>query len=229
MKIVRLSATEVANTSVLSIEKRRAKLLSIEDPKVFWNYRPLTDALPKLLLAEAPLFEDLPSGKDSELVAQIKSSCKSSKNQKNACVASAEAIIKWRNENAVTGRIVYTDPLRLTVDTLKYCSDVVAIMNDTPYVINLDPRSTMSLSVEGKEFIKSLIHHTALIGDLRGAKAGILRTPKVGHGERKAIFEPLLDEPRFSLEDIIKRVNETYSIWETILRARKAGKATEEK
>ncbi|ODM47754.1 hypothetical protein A9320_22235 [Ruegeria sp. PBVC088] len=85
----------------------------------------------------------------------------------------------------------------------------------------------MTLSVQGKEFIKSLIHHTALIGDLRNAQAALLRVPRTTNGKRRAIFEYLDGEPVFDLEEILQRIQETYSIWEMILRDRREANAAE--
>lgn len=225
MKINRLTSIEVANISVLPFSKRRQELLKIEDPNVYWGYTPVVNALPKLLLAEAPLFGHLPRGSDAALLETIKRACKSGPSQISACTAVAQAIIDWRNSHAVTGRIVSPEPLRMSVDTLRYCADVAAIKDQTAYVLHIDPRSSMTLSKKGTEFIKSLIHHTALVGDLRDAKAAILRVPNVGKGQRKAIFEVLEGDPSFSLDEILKSVSETYSIWETILRARRASSA----
>lgn len=223
LKIARLSATEVANISTLPLERRSAELLGIEEPSVHWNYIPVTSNLPKILLAHSELFGDLPPGDDVELVRQIEKACKKGAEQIAANGAVARALIKWRNENNVRGRVVQHEPLRMSVDTLTYCADVVAIYGGRPWVISLDCRSSMVLSSAGKEFMKSLIHHTALIGDLRGAGVGILRVPKVGAGVRRAVFEELSGEPLYSLDDILKRVRETYSIWELILRARRTG------
>ncbi len=188
-----------------------------------WGYQPVVDALPSILLAESSLFGHLPAGDDSELLRLIESSCKKGPSQKAACRAVAEAIIDWRNENGVFGRVVSPEPLRTTVDTLRYCADVAAIHNETAYILNLDCRSKMNLSLQGKEFMKSLIHHTALVGDLRDASVAILRTPVVKKGMRKAVLEELKGEPIYSLEDILRMVNETYSIWELLLRERRSG------
>ncbi len=221
MKITRLSSTEVANIATLPIERRNSALLKIENPSVWWNYSPVVNALPKILLASSPLFGDLQSGDDNVLVQSIVRECKSGVAQSNACEGVARALIDWRNENSVVGRIVRSEPLRLTVDTLRYCSDVVAVIDAQAYVLNLDPRSKMTLSAGGKEFIKSLIHHTALIGDLRDARAALLATRSIGDGNRVAKFEVLDGEPFYSLDDILSRINETYSIWELILRNRR--------
>jgi hypothetical protein len=92
------------------------------------------------------------------------------------------------------------------------------------FIIALDCRSSMNLTSSGKEFMSSLIHHTARIGDLRDASVAILRTPRIADGQRKAIFEELTGEPRYSLDEVLSMVSETYAIWETILRARASGK-----
>ena len=220
MKITRLSSTEVANTSVLPIEKRLEHLQSIEKPKVFWNYGPVEAALPKLLLADCGLFGSLEKGDDELLIQSVEKACKSSQ-QANACEQVSRAIVNWRNENNASGRIIRPEPFRSTVDTLRYCCDVAVVVDGSLWVVYLDPRSSMVLSSVGREFIKSLIHHTALIGDLRDARVAILRTPSVSKGRRVARFEELTGEPYFSMEEIIKRVVETYSIWETVLRSRR--------
>lgn len=228
MKIARLSSTEVANISALPIDRRREQLLKIEQPKVFWGYPPVERALPKLLLAESPLFGKLAAGSDEALLDAIERDCKSGPAQAKACRAVGRAIVDWRNANNVTGRVVHVDPLRTSVDTLKYCADVVAILDGEIFVIYLDPRSSLNLTLMGREFINSLIHHTALIGDLRDATPAILRTPKASDEIRRAVFEPMSGEPKFSLDEIMTRVTETYSIWETILRTRRAEGSTAE-
>jgi hypothetical protein len=220
LKITRLTSTEVANAASLSIEKRPDYLRSIERTRVNWGYKPVIDALPKLLLCEAGLFGHLPTGNQQALLNQISKSCKSGAQQRSACLSVAKAILNWVDENGITGRLVNPEPLRMSVDTLQYCADVAVVLDGRLYVINLDPRSTLTLSPSGREFIKSLIYHTALIGDLRTAKAALLRAPRVAKGIRKASFEVLEGQPILSLEEILQRVNETYSIWEMILRAR---------
>ena len=150
-------------------------------------------------------------------------SCKSGPTQKAACGAVAKAIIQWRNTNEVVGRNVSPEPLRMSVDTLHYCCDVAPVVGDRLFILHLDCRSSMSLNAAGKEFMKSLIHHTARIGDLRDAAVGILRTPKTSHGDRKAVLEELSGDPVFSLEEILSMTEETYAIWELILRERRSG------
>lgn len=227
MKINRLSSTEVANAAFLSSTKKREFLLGVQNPKVFWNYQPVIDALPKLLLAESGLFGHLPIGDEAQLFNQIAKSCKSGDSQRNACLAVARAIMTWTKSVGVRGHIVNPEPLRMTVDTLRYCADVAVVIESRLYVISLDPRSSMKLNLSGKEFIKSLIYHTALIGDLSDAKAALLRVPKVGKGERTVAFEVLEGEPRYSIQQILDEVNEIYAIWETILRSRVSGRAEE--
>jgi len=207
----------------MPIARRHSALLEVEEPSIFWGYPPVTNALPKLLLARAELFGDLPPGNDEELIKQIEQQCRSRPKQVAANSAVARAIIEWRNEEKVFGRIVQHNPLRMSVDTLRYCADVVAVKNSKAWVLNLDCRSSLVLSGEGREFIKSLIYHTALIGDLRDAGAAILRVPSIGNGKRKVIFEEFSGDPKFSLDEILKRVRETYAIWELIQRDRKTG------
>lgn len=223
LKISRLSSTEVANISVLPTEKKLLALKRVETPKVYWGYQPVSQALPKILLAESPLFGHLPGGSDEELLFSIKRACKSGPNQVTACLAVASAIVDWRERNNVFGRVVSPEPLRTTADTLRYCADVAAIYDGDAYILHLDCRSQMSLSSQGKEFMKSLIFHTARVGDLRDAKVAILRTPLVEKGVRRAILEELDGDPKYSLDQILAMINETYSIWETILRARRSG------
>lgn len=229
MKITRLSATEVANISVLPIERRHGALLSVEQPGVGWGYDPVVSALPSLLMARSELFGDLPPGDDEELIRKIEQRCKRGSKQIAANSAVARSLVTWRNENNVRGRIVHHEPLRMSVASLTYCADVVAVFGGRPWILNLDCRSSLVLTTSGQEFMKSLIHHTARVGDLREAGVGVLRTPNVGAGVRRAVFEELDGPPRYSLDEILKRVSETYSIWEMILRARKtgAGKADE--
>jgi hypothetical protein len=225
LKITRLSSTDVANVSVLPFEKKRVALEAIEEPRVSWGYQPVEAALPKLLLATSALFGDLPSGNDDLLVRQIERECKKGPQQRAACVAVAEAIIDWRNTHKVVGRVVHPEPLRMSVDTLRYCADVVPIFEGRPYIVHLDCRSKMSLTVGGKEFMKSLIHHTARVGDLRDASVGILRVPLKGKGTRRCLLEPLDGEPRHSLDELLSMVNETYTIWEVMCRSRREGAA----
>jgi hypothetical protein len=178
-------------------------------------------------LAKSDLFGDLPPGDDEQLIQQIIRDCRRGADQQSANSSVARAIVDWRNANAVRGHVVKPEPLRMSVDTLTYCADVAAIYQERAWVLNLDCRAKMSLSADGKEFMKSLIHHTARVGDLRDAGVAILRTPKIGEG-RRAIFEVLAGEPRYSMEQILKMVTETYSLWEALLRARHAGgKASE--
>jgi hypothetical protein len=221
MKITRLSSIEVANISVLPFEKKRAALLAIESGHS-WGYLPVHDALPKLLIAEGSLFPSLPADDDEALIAHIRKSCKRGTDQEAANEAVARAILQWRKTSGATGRVVITEPLRMSVDTLKYCADVAVVLDGALYIIALDCRSSLTLKADGQEFMKSLIHHTARIGDLRDASVAVLRTPKIVDGKRAAVFEVLKGEPKYSLEQVLKMVTETYTIWETILRARKS-------
>jgi hypothetical protein len=223
VKITRLSATEVANISTLPVERRPSALMKIEEPGVAWGYAPVVRSLPSILLADTDLFGDLPKGDDEDLIRRILLECKRGAKQKEANGAVARALIEWRNQHNVRGRVVLHEPLRMSVDSLSYCADVVAIYEGRPWVLNLDCRSSLTLTPAGKEFMKSLIHHTALIGDVRSAGVAILRTPSVGAGTRTTVFEVLEGEPQYSLDDILKRVSETYSVWEMILRSRKGG------
>lgn len=227
MKITRLTSIEVANACALPFDKRKEYLLSIEKSKVYWGYSPVIAALPKLLFAEAELFGDLPLGDKKSLLDQIGKTCTSGAKQRNACVEVSRAILEWAETNEIKSRIYHHEPLRLSVDTLRYCADLALIRDGQLFVISLDPRSSLTLTVGGKEFIKSLIHHTALLGDLRSAKAALLRTPSIGKGQRKAVFEELNGTPNLDLEEILERVNQTYSIWEAILRSRAAAAAKE--
>ena len=213
--------------------KSRALRL-VEKPKVFWGYTPvvqalpkLVQALPKLLLAGSSLFGDLPVGSDAELLEQIRKSCKSGPAQISANLAVAAAIIKWRRETGARGVIVSPEPYRSSVDAIRFCADVAVVISDQLYVINLDCRSQMNLSNLGKEFMKSIIHHTALIGDLKTANVAILRTPEVSSGSRTALLEVLEGEPTFSMNEVDRLILETYSIWETILMARRSEGAGE--
>jgi hypothetical protein len=223
MKITRLSSTEVANIAVLPYEKKYAALVQIERGHS-WGYQPVNDALPKLLLASGGLFQHLPPDEDEALVNHIIKCCNRGVEQQVANEAVARAILNWRKKSGATGRLVYPEPLRMTVDTLTYCADVAVVLDGFLYIIALDCRSSLTLKASGQEFMKSLIHHTARIGDLRDAGVAILRTPKSSDGKRTAIFEVLRGEPKYSLEQVLQMITETYTIWETILRARNSGK-----
>jgi len=223
-KISRLSSTDVANIATLPWEKKKKELERIEVPRVNWGYEPVTSALPKLLLAEPSLpFEQLPAGDDEKLIQQIIRRCKHHTDQRTANAAVARAIVEWRNANRVRGIKVQPEPLRTSTDTLRYCADVAVILNEALCVFHLDCRSSMGLTVNGKEFMKALSHHTALIGDLRAAEVGILRTPKSGPEARKAIFEPLRGDPSFTMEQVEEMILETYRVWELILKSRQSG------
>jgi|JI7StandDraft_1071085.scaffolds.fasta_scaffold425408_2 hypothetical protein len=172
MRITRLSSIEVANISVLPFEKKHAALVAIETGHS-WGYTPVHDALPKLLLAGGTLFSELPADDDEALVSHVIKSCKRGADQQAANEAVARAILSWRKESGATGRVVVTEPLRMSVDTLKYCADVAVVLDGALYIIALDCRSSLTLKPEGQEFMKSLIHHTARIGDLRDANVAI--------------------------------------------------------
>jgi hypothetical protein len=204
--------------------KKRQQLEKIETPKVFWGYGPVYAAFPKLLLVRSGLFGDLPKDSDAAVLSEIRRACRSDA-QEDANLAVANAIIEWRYKNNARGVIVSPEPFRSTTGSIKFCADVAVIVNGELYVINLDVRSTMNLSSGGKELMKSLIHHTALIGDLKSAKVAILRTPKVGKGVRRCDLEQLSGEPKYSLDKVESMVLETYAIWETILMARRSDKS----
>jgi hypothetical protein len=221
LKITRLHPIEVANVSVLPFEKKLPTLLAIEQPAVFWGYEPVHVNLPKLLLADSGLFGRLPPDPDKVLLDTVVRACKKGANQIAACSAVAKAILDWRNENSVTSRIVTSEPFRTTVDSLHYCSDVVPIIGSSPVIIYLDCRAKMAFTPLGREFIKSLIHHTARIGDLRDARVAVLRVPKAASGVRKCHLEYLEGEPKFSLDELNRMVIETYSVWQQILETRR--------
>lgn len=226
-RITRLSATEVANISPLQTSQKIKALHAVEVPKVFWGYNPVVNALPKLLLAASPLFGNLPGGSDEDLIEQIRKACRSGPVQAAANVAVAEAIVSWRNENRVRGVVIHPEPYRSSADAIRFCADVAVIADGQLYVINLDCRSQMNLGGLGKEFMKSIMHHTALIGDLKGAKVAILRTPKISARLRKASLEVLEGQPTYTLNQVDQMVMETYSIWETILMARRSEQNSE--
>lgn len=223
MKITRLSSTEVANVSVLPYDKKYAALVGIERGHS-WGYQPVHDALPMLLLAGGTLFPHLPPDNDEALINHIVKACKRGADQQAANESVARAILGWRKKSGASGRVVSPEPLRMSVDTLKYCADVAVVVDGVLYIISLDCRSSLTLKSTGREFMKSLIHHTARIGDLRDASVAILRTPKGSGGQRAAQFEVLAGEPVYSLDQVLQMVTETYTIWETILRARQSGK-----
>ncbi|MEM8591843.1 MAG: hypothetical protein AAGF13_04885, partial [Pseudomonadota bacterium] len=172
-------------------------------------------------LVGSGLFGTLPADTDAAIISEIRRSCHRD-DQEAANVAVAEALMKWRDKTGARGVSVSPEPFRATTGSIKFCADVAVIINDELFVINLDVRSTMNLSVGGKEMMKSLIHHTALIGDLKEANVAILRTPKISSGVRDCKLEVLEGEPMHSLDDVEAAVLETYSIWELILMARRS-------
>lgn len=224
-KITRLSPTDVANISILPSVKRRAALENIEIPKVFWGYQPIYRNFPKLLLAESALFGHLPDGGDAGNLAAVKRACKSGSAQETANLAVARAIIDWRKAVRARGVVIHPDPFRTSADTLRFCADVAVVIDAKLYIVNLDCRSQMNLTRSGKEFVKSLMYHTAKIGDLKNAEVAILRTPATGGGERRAVLETLIDEPLYTLDEIEEMVLATYAEWEVILRNRRDGDA----
>lgn len=228
MKITRLSSIEVANASALPSERRLNHLLSIETPRVHWNYSPIEATLPALLNADTALFGSLPPGRDKLLLDDVKKRCKHGPQQEAACLSVAAAMVHWRNSEGVISRGVEINPLRLSVDTLRYCIDYAIVLKGRVYVVCADYRASLTLSPGGRELIKSLAFHTALIGDLRSATPALLRFPRVKGGARKAVFEPMEGDPLYSLDEVIERINHTYSVWETILRGR-VGKASAER
>ena len=223
MKITRLSSIEVANISVLASAKKRSALLRIQNGHS-WGYGPVEKDLPKLLLSESLLFGHLPADDDEALILKFGKACKRGEKQEVANMAVARAILNWRKVTGATGRLVSPEPLKMTVDTLRYCADVAIVLGGKLFIIALDCRSSLTLSSLGKDFMSSLIHHTARVGDLRDARVAILRTPRMSDGQRKAVFEELSGEPRYSLDEVLAMASETYAIWETILRARASGK-----
>jgi hypothetical protein len=220
-KITRLSPTDVANTGPLETGKKKQYLELIETPKVYWGYDPVRSAFPKLLLVSSGLFGDLPKDSDATILEQIRRACHSNV-QEAANIGVAEAIIAWRDETKARGVLVAPEPFRASTGTISFCADVAVIVDEKLFVINLDVRSKMNLTVKGKELMKSLIHHTALIGDLKTASVAILRTPNIKKGQRLAILEMLEGEPAYTLDQVEAMILETYAIWETILMARRA-------
>ncbi len=83
----------------------------------------------------------------------------------------------------------------------------------------------MNLKSQGKDFMKSLIHHTALIGDLKEAQVAILRTPKISGGGRTCELEELTGGPKYTLDQVESMVLETYAIWQLILMTRRTDSA----
>lgn len=221
MKITRLHPTEVANISVLPTEKKLPALLGVEKPAVRWGYQPVHKNFPKLLLANTELFSSLPPDPDKAVLKSVQDLCKNGAAQIAACTTVAEAILKWRKLNKFSSRIVYSEPFKTTVDTLHYCSDVVPIIDGHPVIISVDCRAKMSFTSLGREFMKSLIHHTARIGDLRDARVAVLRVPKQSDGTRKCILEYLEGEPAFSFDEINQMVLETYTLWQHVLEERR--------
>lgn len=221
-KITRLSPTDVVNISALPSGKKRSYLEALETPNVFWGYKPVYDAFPKILMVNGGLFSELPKDSDEAILAEIKRACHRDE-QEEANVAVAVAIMKWRDNCGARGVLVSPEPFRSTTGSIKFCSDVAVVMDSTLFVINLDVRSNMNLSLGGKELMKSLIHHTALIGDLKEAKVAILGTPKISKGVRKCGLEVLEGEPVHTIDEVENSILETYSIWELILMSRRSG------
>lgn len=220
-KITRLSPTDVVNISSLPSSKKRSQLEAIETPKVFWGYKPVYDAFPKLLLVKSGLFGVLPKDGDEAIISEIRRACHRDV-QETANVAVALAIIKWRDEHNARGVLVTPEPFRSSTGSIKFCADVALIVDEQLYVINLDVRSKMNLSVGGKDLMKSLIHHTALIGDLEGAKVAVLRTPQKPKGVRRCELEVLEGAPTHTIDQVEDTILETYAIWELILMSRRS-------
>jgi len=80
----------------------------------------------------------------------------------------------------------------------------------------------MNMTGAGREFMKALIHHTALIGNLSSAEVAILSTPAITKGVRKAVFEPLDGDPLYTLDELQEMIIETYAILELVQRARRS-------
>lgn len=220
-KIFRLSPTDVANTAPLSTEKKELILSSIQVPKVFWGYSPVYRAFPKILMVGSGLFGTLPRDSDESILAQIKRQCRRT-DQEKANLAVAQSIIDWREQTNARGVLVSPEPYRTTSGDIQFCADVAVVIDGRLFVVNLDVRSQMNLQKQGKAFMKSVIHHTALIGDLKEANVGILRTPKIKGGQRRCELEELDGDPQFTLDEVERMILETYSIWELILMKRRS-------
>lgn len=223
-KITRLSPTDLANDAALPTALKRPHLERIENPDVFWNLDPVRSHFPKIVLAEPSLPLLLEAGKDEALIQLVSSACKRGEDQRTACVAIATALISWRTKNNVRGVFppVAILPYRSTVDVVYFAENLVLVIDGVLYIVALDLRANESLTLSGREVVKSLLWHTARIGSLKSAKIALLRTPSVGKGQRKVIFEVLEGEPKFSLDELDRMILESYSIWQLILMARRA-------
>ncbi|MEL6913651.1 MAG: hypothetical protein AAFP13_04055 [Pseudomonadota bacterium] len=220
-KISRLSPTDLVNNAALPTTKKWSHLESLETPKVFWGYQPVHAAFPKILAVSSGLFGVLRPDTDEAILSGIRRACHRDE-QETANIAVAQAIMEWRDQTGARAVIANPEPFRSTTGTIKFCADVAVIVGGELFVVNLDVRSTMNLTNGGKQMMKSLIHHTALLGDLRSAKVAILKTPRVSAGLRKCEIEELVGSPAYSLDEVERAVLETYSIWELILMRRRA-------
>mgnify|MGYP005998712357 CR=1 FL=1 len=108
------------------------------------------------------------------------------------------------------------------MDELQFASPFAVILNGELFLTSSDPRSHLTLTALGQEFVKSLIWHTARVGNMRDAKVALLRTPSAGAGKRLVRFDVLEGPPRYSLDQIDDMILETYRIWELIQMERRA-------
>lgn len=218
----------MANNGPLAFSKKKADLERVEDPHVTWGYDPLRRGLAGLLQATGDMFSAVgveTKYSDERVLAALSSACKKDERQRKACLSSATVLLEWRDVCKM--RAVRLDPAPLPyktpVDQLQFAHDVALIADEKIFLFYFDPRSSLTLTDPGREFVKSLMWHSARIGNVRDAQIALLQTPSSRGGRRTVRFDILEGEPLYSLDAIDEMILETYRVWELILMERRRG------
>lgn len=97
-------------------------------------------------------------------------------------------------------------------------NSMVVAINDAPYAIFIEPRSTRGLTTEGRRFAFSMMHERIRAADEDFAEIGlaIIRFGDPSEGTRAARQYTDKDVTLYNLDELERMVAETYDMWREV-------------
>lgn len=216
-----LPETDLARTALLPDDQKRIVLRSVKSFRPPHSFGPLRKVVPALYQARASMF-DLPKRAWTDVENAIRTYCGTNAHWVEPNLSVAEALFEF-NENRGHKAIEWEFPF-IPVgfgSKIKFWHDVYSIQDDRPVLAFVDPRRTDGLSVLGRLFIFSAMHHQFAVGDFEGAQFEILRFPLDQFtGKRKVEVFKFNESDVIDLPTLNEAIDRTFKIWREILAER---------
>jgi len=229
VRISRLDEIEIARASFLSPDEKKRSLRGAKRGSPPYHLNAVRSHFLDLLgVTPNPLFT-FTRLEWKKLRASIRQACRHSKKERIANVQLGKGLFLYAEARAITGVATefHSLSLGITDETLRYWCNAILYIDEIPYVVFIDARSTRGITRRCFPYVFSMMHAAIREGrdDRAAVRFAIVKFGPVKNGARTVRFfaEPDGFKP-IPYEAMKTDARDTYKVWGEVIQERVAEK-----